>query len=145
VTSTGGEGVSQAELKFETFEAELLNPLRGHELTDMERFVASLLLGAKRDFPIGIKAIIAQVRRVKGSNLSERRVKRIIRSLRKDHAFPILASRQPPTGYWWCAGVEEMEGFICSFKSQALDELHTLSKIVKNNYPALAGQLEFDI
>lgn len=122
----------------------MLNPLNGHELTDVEKFVASLLLDARRDFPFGIKAIIARVRCVKGSNLSERRVKRIIRSLRKDHAFPILASRQPPTGYWWCASADEMTEFIESFKSQALDELHTLSKIVKHNYPALLGQLSFE-
>jgi hypothetical protein len=143
--TTGGEGVTQqVVLGFETFEAELLNPLSGHELADVERFVASLLLGARRDSPVGIKAIIQQVGRVKGFDLSERKVKGIIRSLRKDHAFPILASRQPPTGYWWCASAEEMTEFVESFKSQALDELHTLSKIVKHNYPALMGQLSLE-
>ena len=134
----------QAELKFETFEAELLSPLGGHELTDVESFVASLLLSASRETPVGIKAIIQHVGRVKGFDLSERKVKSIIRSLRKDHAFPILASRQPPAGYWWCASAEEMTEFVESFKSQALDELHTLSKIVKHNYPALLGQLSLE-
>lgn len=37
-----------------------------------------------------------------------------------------------------------MQAFIESFRSQALDELHTLSKIVNANYPALQGQLKFD-
>lgn len=136
--------MTQAELKFEAFEAELLSPLGGHELTDLESFVASLVLDASRDFPIGIKTIIAHVRQVKGSRLSERKVKRIIRSLRKVHAFPILASRQPPAGYWWCASAEEMTEFVEGFKAQALDELHTLSRIVKHNYPALLGQLSLE-
>jgi hypothetical protein len=39
---------------------------------------------------------------------------------------------------------EEMTEFVESFKSQALDELHTLSKIVKHNYPALLGQLSLE-
>jgi hypothetical protein len=37
-----------------------------------------------------------------------------------------------------------MEAFIESYRAQALDELHTLSKIVKHNYPALQGQLKFE-
>ncbi|MET0466896.1 MAG: hypothetical protein ABW007_27290 [Chitinophagaceae bacterium] len=85
-------------MKFETFEDELLQPLRGHELTDVETFVAGLLLEASREFPVGIKAIIEHVSRLKGFDLSERKVKEIIRSLRKEQAFPILASRRPPTG-----------------------------------------------
>jgi hypothetical protein len=92
-----GIGV-QEELKFQTYEAELLSPLSGHELSDVESFVASLLLDANREYPVGIKTIIERVSRVKGFDLSDRKVKDIIRSLRKDHAFPILASRKPPTG-----------------------------------------------
>lgn len=37
-----------------------------------------------------------------------------------------------------------MEAFIESFRSQALDELRTLSKIIRHNYPALQGQLKFE-
>ena len=37
-----------------------------------------------------------------------------------------------------------MKAFIESFRKQALDELHTLSKIVRHNYPALQGQLSFE-
>ncbi len=76
--------------------------------------------------------------------INERMVKKVIRTLRKDHAFPILARKRKPTGYWWCNSVEEMEAFIESFRKQALDELHTLSRIVNHNYPALQGQLRFD-
>lgn len=126
------------------FEDELLNPLYGHELSDMERFIADLLLNANRENPIGIRTIIHQVGIHKGIPLSERTVKSIIRALRKDHTFPIIASRKSPSGYWWCSSVEEMTEFIQSFKAQALDELHTLSQIVKHNFPALAGQLQFE-
>jgi hypothetical protein len=141
--STGGVVLTE-QLKFQRFEDELLNPLSGHELSDVERFVANLLLDASRENPVGIRRIIEQVSRAKDFDLSERKVKEIIRSLRKDHAFPILASRKPPTGYWWCASADEMAEFIGSFRSQALDELHTLSKIVRHNYPALMGQLSLE-
>ncbi len=136
--------MDQEQLKFETFEEELLNPLRGHELSDVEMFVSSLLLGASREHPVGIKAIILGVNASKGYELTERKVKDIIRALRKNHAFPIIASRKPPAGYWWCGSVEEMQEFIESFRSQALDELHTISQIVKHNFPALAGQLSLE-
>jgi hypothetical protein len=139
------------QLKFELYEEELLNPLRGHKLTAMENYVASLLLTASSHRPIGIAQIIQSVKgstelRFKGKTLKskERAVKDIIRTLRKDHTFPILASRKKPTGYWWCASIAEMEAFIESYRAQALDELHTLSKIVKHNYPALQGQLKFE-
>ena len=140
-----------AQLKFQIFEEELLNPLRGHELSGLESFVASLLLTASTHRPIGIAEIIQVVERTNGLSLKgktpkskERAVKDIIHTLRKDHAFPILARRKNPSGYWWCASVQEMEAFIESYRSQALDELHTLSQIVRHNYPALQGQLSFD-
>jgi hypothetical protein len=136
-----GIGVNDEEPKFELFEAELLAPLGGHGLSDVESFVASLLLDASRENPVGIRTIIERVLRVKGFDLSERKVKDIIRTLRKVHVFPILASRKLPAGYWWCKSAEEMDMFIESFKAQALDELHTLSKIVKHHYPELMGQL----
>ncbi len=131
------------QLKFELYEEEMLSPLGGHELTEMELFVAGLLLGASRENPVGIKAIIHQVNAHKGIPISERSVKKLIRALRKEHTFPIIASRQPPTGYWWCSSPEEMSEFIESFRAQALDELHTLSLIVRHNFPALSGQLNF--
>lgn len=139
------------QLKFELYEQELLNPLRGHELSELECFVASLLLTASTHRPIGIAEIIQAVEqtehlRLRGRSVpsKERAVKEIIRTLRRDHTFPILARRTKPTGLWWCASSKEMEAFIESFRSQALDELHTLSKIIKHNYPALQGQLTFE-
>lgn len=132
------------QLKFKLFEEELLIPLRGHELSELEMFVASLLLTANTFEPIGIAQIIDAIEAKTGRRVSQRTVKDIIRTLRRDHTFPILARRSSPTGYWWCGSVEEMKAFIDSFRAQALDELHTLSRIIKHNYPALQGQLNFE-
>jgi hypothetical protein len=133
------------QLKFETYERELLEPLRGHVLSDLESYIASLLLGAKADRPIGINEIIVHVElALDGLRVDDRQVKNVIRSLRKNHAFPILSRKGKPSGYWWCDSVDEMQNYIEQWKAQPLDELHTLSVIVKQNYPALAGQLKLE-
>lgn len=133
------------QLKFLAFERELIDPLRGHELTEVEGYVSSLLLGASSARPIGIAEIRHHVELALNQRLDERTVKKIIRTLRKDHAFPILSRRRKPSGYWWCSSVEEMKSFIATFRGQALDELTTVAAIVKSNYPELAGQLRFDL
>src|ERR687883_144323 len=104
------------QLKFKLYEDELLKPLRGHELSELESFVASLLLTASTHSPIGIADIIEAVKRNtlvclpgKTTKARERAVKKIIRTLRKDHTFPILSRKKKPTGYWWCASALEME------------------------------------
>lgn len=132
------------QLKFEIYERELLNPLRGHELSDVENFIAGLLLTASTHRPTSIKEIVLAVKEQLGKWLSQRAVKSTIRSLRQDHKFPILSRKSTPPGYWWCSSAAEMEAFIESFRRQALDELHTLSTMIKHNYPALQGQLRFD-
>jgi hypothetical protein len=132
----------------EIFEHELLNPLRGHDLSPLEEFIGSLLLKATAAKPIDNAAIRRAVKAAPapplGFEISARMVKSVIRELRKGHAFPIISSRGKPAGYWWVSSQQEMETFIALFRSQALDELHTLGRIVKENYPALAGQLRLD-
>jgi hypothetical protein len=130
---------------FEVFEHELLNPFRGHELTEIERYVAGVLLDATSAKPIGIAELIPQVEMALEQQMSEREIKKVIRRLRKEHAFPILSRRRKPAGYWWCSSADEMEEWIVLFRSQALDELETISKIVMANYPALAGQLRLEV
>ena len=132
------------DLKFEVLEHELLNPLRGHKLTEQEEFVANLLLDASSRCPMKIEQIIIAMGQRLGHWLKPREVKAIVRTLRKDHAFPIISRRRTPAGLWWCASADEMNAFIETFRRQALDELHTLSKIVNQNYPALAGQLRLE-
>lgn len=131
-------------LAAETFEHELLNPLRGHDLTPLEGFVASMLLNASSRHPLDNAALRRAVKNAREIDVSERLMKSIIRELRKGHAFPIVSRREKPAGYWWASSAEEMERFIAVFRGQALDELHTLSRIVKENYPALAGQLRLE-
>jgi hypothetical protein len=133
-----------SNFNFEAFEHELLNPLRGHQLTEYEAFVANLLLEASSKNPMQIAEIILEIGRRFGDWPKEREVKNIVRTLRKEHAFPIISRRCKPSGLWWCGSAEEMNEFIETFRSQALDELHTLTRIVKENYPALAGQLTLE-
>jgi hypothetical protein len=161
-----------AELKHELFEAELLAPLRGHQLSEDESLIASLLLDASSERPIGIKHIVSVLNsrprresadrsqdtgKSRRRRMDDRAVKDIIRTLRKDHEFPILSRKfarkaerdeagtvtRPATlaGYWYCQSETEMIDFIRDFQQQPLDELHTLSRIVKANYPKLTGQL----
>lgn len=157
-----------AELKYELFEEELLAPLRGHALSDDESLVAALLLDASSAQPIGIKHIVQVMNsRPRGADnagprrrkANDRVVKDIIRTLRKEHEFPILSRKfarpketdkagnltaeAKPAGYWWCDNEDEMQEFVIAFRKQPMDELHTLSRIVKANYPKLAGQFDF--
>ncbi len=133
------------QLKFKAFEDALLSPLNGHELNDKEEFVASLLLTVSIHRPLIGKEISEAVQKQFGKKLSQRAVMDAIRSLRKQHGFPILANRSKnPKGYWWCGSIKEMEAYIQDVRSHTLDELNTLSRIVHRNYPSLAGQLSFD-
>lgn len=134
-----------SERNFTLFEDALLLPLRGHTLSDLETIVACLLLSATSEKPTSIKDIIAAVQLQTGKRLDLRSVMDIVRTLRKEHAFPILSRKSKPNGYWWCSSVDDMKVFIESFRSVALDELHTLSRIIKQNYPELSGQLKLDL
>lgn len=136
--------MSIEQIKFKEFEDELLSPLRGHALTETEEFVASLLLTVSIKRPMIGKEISEAVQKQFEIKLSQRAVMDAIRSLRKEHAFPILARRSKPPGYWWCGSIKEMEEYIQYVRRHTLDEMHTVSRIVRHNYPSLAGQLNFD-
>lgn len=127
------------------FEYELLNPLRGHELSRLEEYIANLLLNASSERPIDNEMIRNLVEASLQQKIDARTVKGTIRTLRKNHSFPVISRRSAPAGYWWCDSKSEMEGFIETYKAQALDELHTLSLIVKTNFPELAGQLRLEL
>lgn len=138
----GGE--RQLVFRFKQFEQAILKPRCGQPMTELEAFIACYLLDASSENPRNARQIIAAVGRAMKETITERKVKDSIRALRKFHALPILARRKKPTGYWWCGSPEEMDEFIQLFRAQALDELHTLSQIVKANYPTIAGQLNFE-
>jgi hypothetical protein len=136
--------MSTEQYKFAVFEREQINPLAGHSLTEIEEFVAAALLRATSDAPIQIRDLIVTCGNRFGEWPREREMKGLVRALRKHHAFPIISRRSKPAGLWWCSSADEMNEFIVTFRRQALDELHTLSKIVKHNYPELAGQLSLE-
>jgi hypothetical protein len=133
----------QLAFPFEAFEEELLNPLNGVPLTDEESFVASLLLDATSEKPMKTEEIIERVADALGVRLSFRQLKIVIRSLRRNHAFPILSRRSKPAGLWWCQSPDEMKEFARLWQSQYFDEMRTLYVMMKHNYPRLAGQMRF--
>jgi len=131
------------ELKHELFERELLNPLRGLQLTKEEELVASMILVATAAEPIGVKRLRRRLNEA-GCRAGERDVKDIVRTLRKLHELPILSRRKKGGGFWWCENEAQMKEYYEHARRQPLDELHTLSRIVKANYPRLAGQLSLE-
>ena len=134
-----------AQLKFTLFEQAVLAPLGDRKLTESEAFVASFLLPARTQDPFTLDQIAeALTEHNGGARTGERTIKSIIRSLRKVHGFPVLSRKHPPHGYWWGQSADEMKEFVREFRSQPMDELHTLSVMVKRNYPDLVGQLKFE-
>jgi len=131
------------ELKYELFEESLLNPLRGKDLGRAEAFVATMLLEATAAAPIGIKRLRRALQDA-GMPTNERDVKDIVRTLRKRHELPILSRRKKGGGFWWCENEAQMKEYAKHASKQPMDELHTLSRIVKANYPKLAGQLRLE-
>lgn len=129
--------LNQSQLNFE-------DRLAGLKLTAPERFIAARIRRASSSRPVQIRELVEELR-VRGIATSERQVKKIVRTLRKDHQLPILARREKPFGYFWCSSVDEMKRFIEMFSSQARDEFYTLGRIVRGNYPELAGQLRISI
>lgn len=131
------------QMKFADLEREMLSPLHGLPLSKDELFVATMLLEATAAQPIGIKRLRRALRDA-GSPLTERHVKDIVRTLRKRHELPILSRRNLGGGFWWCENEAQMKDYVTHARKQPLDELHTLSRIVKANYPRLAGQLSLE-
>lgn len=131
----------QMSFPFQVFEEEVLNPLGGVKLSPTEEFVANLLLDASAENPLKTAQIIEMVADGLGEEISFRELKKIIRSLRVNHAFPILSRRSKPAGLWWCQSIDEMKEFARLWQSQYFDEMRTLYVMMKHNYPRLAGQM----
>ncbi len=135
----------QLSFPFEVLAEALTNPIAGRQLTAIEGFIAHLLLEASSEKPIQTKEIIERVNSDLDLDLNFRELKKIIRSLRRNHAFPILTRRSKPAGYWWCQSIDEMKDFARLWQSQYFDEMVTLSVILKANYPRLAGQMRLPV
>lgn len=137
----GEATTQQLSFPFHLFEEEVLNPLNGQQMTEQEIFIAGLILDASSEKPIKMDEIIERFAENYGESLSVRQLKIIVRSFRRDRAFPILSRRSAPAGYWWCQSVAEMKEFAQLWQSQYFDEMRTLYVMMKHNFPRLAGQL----
>ncbi|HQU82979.1 MAG TPA: hypothetical protein PKY59_07645 [Pyrinomonadaceae bacterium] len=131
----------QLSFPFHVFEEEVLNPINGQQMSPEETFIAQMILDGTSEKPIKMQQIIDDYVDVFGEKLSERQLKIIIRSFRRDRAFPILSRRAAPAGYWWCQSVAEMKEFARLWQSQYFDEMRTLYVMMKHNFPQLAGQM----
>lgn len=134
--------IGQDDLPFEAFEQEMIDPLKGVELSEMEEFVASLLLDATTDKPMKMADVAIAAWQQKTVELSDRKIREIVHSLRNEHGFPICSRKRKPAGYWWGRTEAELEEFANVFFAQLKDEYHTVRKMLKTNYPRLAGQLK---
>ncbi len=134
--------IKQTELPFQILEEAIISPIAGRELSETEEFISILLLDASSEQPIKTDEIIERLKSEKRTTIGFRALKKIIRSLRRDQAFPILTRRAKPAGYFWCRSTAEMEQFAKLWQSQYFDEMKTLSIMLKANYPKLAGQMQ---
>jgi len=96
--------------------------------------IAQAIKPRSASFPITIRELS------KKFGLTPRTVKGAVQTLR-GRGFPIGANRQKPYGYWWISTPQEMEAFVRQYRSQAMNELRILQKMVRINYPQLIGQL----
>jgi hypothetical protein len=70
----------------------------------------------------------------------KRTVKGWARTLRRHWLLPIGSSRQEPHGLYWCHTERDYLDWERTYRGQALDELATLYRLRRRNYPELAGQ-----
>jgi hypothetical protein len=70
----------------------------------------------------------------------DRTVKDMARRLRREWLLPIGASRQLPYGLYWINSPKDFLDWGRPFRSQAIDEIATYFRLLKRNFPELAGQ-----
>jgi hypothetical protein len=118
---------------------------RSDDLPPVERAVALYLSdNASSGSPVALRDVLGMLASRFAWQINEREVKAIIRELRRTYGLPVMSRKGRPSGYWLCSSVEEMQEWIRTFKAQSLDELATLAKVVRVNYPQLAGQIEIE-
>jgi hypothetical protein len=100
--------------------------------------VVRALVRATPEKPISLTALCQHLA------VSDRTVKSLIEAARKDWLLPIGANRDFPSGYYWINTAAEMKQWIKVFSAQPLQELTTLHRVQKANFPELNGELTFD-
>jgi len=99
---------------------------------------ARLLIHSTSAQPVSRESLQGQLRS------TEREVKAVAQELRREWFLPIGSSRRQPSGYYWMHTPEDFLNWSRAYRSQAIDELVTLHKLQRNNFPELAGQDAFD-
>lgn len=131
-------------LPFQTLEEELMAPLRGVHLTEVEFETAKILLRATTERPVKQGDVIMRLS-MDGMFVTARQMRHIIRNLRRMHALPICSRKCSPAGYWWGRTEAELEEFAKVFFAQIEDEAQTVGIMLKKNYPRLAGQMRLEL
>lgn len=75
---------------------------------------------------------------------SDRTIKSYIESLRTEWLLPIGSSKFPPSGYYWIYTAEEFKAWLEAYLSQPREEFRTAYRMLRANFPELAGQIKFD-
>ena len=72
--------------------------------------------------------------------VSERTLKDFVRTLRHDWHLPAISRREEGGGYWYAETAEQFLKWSEVMTGQAVDELTTVQKVLRSNYPDYAGQ-----
>jgi hypothetical protein len=74
----------------------------------------------------------------------ERRVKAVIEELRKDWLLPIGSRKGDPSGYWIITDLDDFKEWFAGVKSAPIQQLATIHKVARHNFPVFAEQMEMD-
>jgi hypothetical protein len=109
-----------------------------HFLHKQQFDLARLLCKATAKYPLGLNTLCAHLQ------LSDRSVKGYIETLRSQWLLPIGSSKFPPSGYYWISSPDEFKQWLEAYLSQPKEEFRTAHRMLRANFPELAGQINFD-
>lgn len=135
----GPEPCTQCQMRLDPLSAklyELINTRRlfEKEIDDAMLNMARILISARALAPIQGEAIAELL------SVSDREVKKLAARLCDEWAFPVIATRKPPYGYFVAESAEELLEWGRVTRGQAIAMLARFYHLFKTNFPALAGQ-----
>ncbi len=75
-------------------------------------------------------------------NLSRRSLSAVIERLRHEWLLPVGSRLTQPNGYWIIIDPDDFLTWFSQYRSRPLTALQTAHRLMRNNFPALAGQAE---
>jgi hypothetical protein len=105
-----------------------------------EQIILDAIKTRSKSNPIQNKSLRYHIQKETGAVISERKLKEIVETLRKQ-GEPVLASREKPFGYFYASSIEEIKDFERTFLSQAKTTFRTF-RAMRKNYQKLSGQQE---